>query len=226
MKNMCCEFSALGTNNEVTQFSILSTEIYAANFHSIERNTLLEIYSLRKKAFIDRRGWDIQSYDGSDFELDRYDNDQSYYLFSWDEGVTGCVRLRPSRHPTLTADSFWHIKKVAKAIDDLDSTWEASRFFVAPKSDNLNPIGKTSGGIDNRTLALFMGMLQFGNIKNIQAYEVVTDAMMFRVLRRCGWNLEICSTGFGSKGEKIYYGLLHCGDTVYKSMMRKAAIGQ
>lgn len=54
------------------EFSGVSTRI--VSYSNIPLDTLEQILSIRKLAFIDRKKWDIKSYQGSDYEWDEYDD--------------------------------------------------------------------------------------------------------------------------------------------------------
>ncbi|MBR9902618.1 MAG: hypothetical protein GYB15_01480 [Gammaproteobacteria bacterium] len=207
----------------IQSFSIFSIDVRVASFESLTTEILLEIYQLRKMIFIDRRGWSIDSYTGGDFEIDSYDDADSYYLFSWNEAVTGCVRLRPSVSPTLLTGPFKAMKEQAQGRCDPGETWEASRFFITPKriETSSNIEFKLRGDMDARTLALFLGMFEFGRAMKIKAFEVVVDSVMLRILKRCGWELEIFNFSYGFQGEKLYYGILSCDAESYKSIRNK-----
>ena len=51
------------------------------------------------------------------------------------------------------------------------------------------------------------------------SYEVVVDEMMRRVLRMCGWPLNVLNSGFGSLSEKVYYGNLPCCQKAVEDIM-------
>ncbi|WP_430886829.1 acyl-homoserine-lactone synthase [Halomonas llamarensis] len=94
-------------------------------------------------------------------------------------------------------------------------TWEASRFFITP--DKFHFYDKRS--IDIRTHALFISMIDFGMERGIASYEVVVDEMMVRILRMCGWPLNVLNTGTGSLSEKVYYGNLPCCSKALEKIM-------
>ncbi len=175
-----------------------------------------KIYYLRKRVFIDRLKWRIDSYESGEFECDSYDDAEAYYICTLFEGdITGCVRLRPSTSPTLLAGPLkWLKTSVELSEKHNEKTWEASRFFITPnRLDN-----DEARGIDCRTYTLFLSMIEFGDMKGFKNYEVVVDATMARVLRRCGWPLEILNSGLGSLNERLYYGLLSCSPESYNSI--------
>lgn len=199
-----------------TRFSkkILGIDIIFSNLYSMDQEIKEQIFISRKKTFIDRRQWDIVSYDGGDHEIDQYDDPDSYYIYSiYNRTVTGCVRLRPSSAPTLmTGPLKWLKDPINFSEKETGAIWEASRFFITP-SKNENTM--SGGGIDIRTLVLFLSMIEFGIERKISHYEVVVDAIMARILRRSGWKLKILNYGEGSLNERIYYGLLPCSTENY-----------
>ncbi|MCL7931720.1 acyl-homoserine-lactone synthase [Halomonas llamarensis] len=193
LKEILCLVGAVKKLN-IDLFGISKIYIHLAHFEELDKSTILDIYRARKKAFIDRREWNVGSYEGGEFESDSYDNHEAYYLFSWDDGVTGCVRLRPSTSPTLLTGPLKFIKKSPDAVRIPDSSmWEASRFFITPRPDNFGNI-KLGGRLDPRTLALFLRMIEFGMDREIEAFEVVLDCSMLRIMKRSGWHPHIHNT--------------------------------
>lgn len=165
---------------------------------------LFEIYRLRKQAFIDRRHWDIQSYDGSEFEIDEFDDNESFYsCVYYNRCLTGCVRLRPSFSTNMLEGS---LGTLFSGVDynrySSSSLWEASRFTISKSPKKIN------SGIDIRTAALFLSMIDFSISAGISHYMVVVDKLMLVILKRAGWHCKIIGSGAGSKGEEIYLGLL------------------
>ncbi|MFC3282490.1 acyl-homoserine-lactone synthase [Litchfieldella rifensis] len=192
---------------------------YVSDYKSINENVLKQIFHCRKSVFIDRRKWDIGSYDDGELEVDDYDDVHSYYLYTWHEGVTGCVRLRPSHKPTLLSGPLQWIRSPIETKETQGAvTWEASRFFITPRRSFA--YGFSNNRIDARTLALFDGMINFAIASGIDSYEVVVDSLMERVLRRSGWKLNILNSGVGTQQENVYYGLLDCSIESYQSLKR------
>lgn len=183
-------------------------EAVVSNYNDLPQCNLDEIYRSRKEIFIDRKSWDIGSYKGGDFECDRYDDEEAYYIYILNERcVTGCVRLRPSSSPTLMTGALkWLKEPVENEVSKLGPTWEASRFFIT----QVKSFCREKGTVDRRTHALFILMIEFGMAKNFENYEVVVDAVMMRILRMCGWPIYVMNSGLGSLSEKVYYGLLPC----------------
>ncbi|AQU81285.1 MULTISPECIES: acyl-homoserine-lactone synthase [unclassified Halomonas] len=188
--------------------SLFGVTTISSCYNDMPHHILNEIYRSRKNIFIERKKWDIESYKGGDLECDQYDEDDSYYIYILDKSdISGCVRLRPSTSPTLMTGSLKRLKNpLFFKAKNSKSMWEASRFFITQDSVTNDKIG----GIDTRTYALFISMIEFSMVKGFMSYEVVVDAMMMRILRQCGWPLKIISSDIGSLNEKIYYGTLQC----------------
>ncbi|MFC7088205.1 acyl-homoserine-lactone synthase [Halomonas salifodinae] len=182
-----------------------------------------DIYQKRKRAFIDRRGWDIRTYDGGDFEVDQFDDPTTIYITTWHDEVSGCVRLRPYNSPNLTACCFsWLIngsscgEKVI-SLDHEADFWEASRFFVSPNFDFLG-----GGRSDIRMHVLLLAMLKFAIQGRVSKYAVIVDDLMMRLLRMSGWNPMLLNSGAGSNAERIHYCHLPCNTSSYLSVLRRA----
>lgn len=178
-----------------------------------------EIYTVRKEAFVDRRGWDIPTYDGGEWERDQYDDSSSIYIVvETEEHIQGCVRVRPSLIPNVTRgivselslQEDYFLAKVGNG-----QVWEASRFAL---KTTRNSSFVRVDGVDIRTVLLFGEMLNLALQSNISCYEVIVDGLMKKVLSRARWDLDIVHKGRGSKNESVYYGLLGCSEKQYKKM--------
>ncbi|NWB85744.1 acyl-homoserine-lactone synthase [Pseudomonas gingeri] len=193
--------------------------IAIASYSELPTQALEQILSIRKAAFIDRRKWDIESYSGSDYEFDEYDNDDAIYIYSHKGPlVTGCVRLRPSCKPTLMCGALSFMLSDDLSRPDPFDCWEATRFALLSTDTSSNDFSKTK--VDFRTAALFMAMLQFARSQEVSTYEVIVDAMMEKILRRSGWALHRHNVAQGSKGEKVIYGTLECTPRIYDNMLK------
>ncbi|WP_040066973.1 acyl-homoserine-lactone synthase [Pseudomonas batumici] len=200
-------------------YSFSDIHVAIASYSELPSRALEQILSIRKTAFIDRRKWDIESYTGSDYEFDEYDNDDSVYIYSHiGSQVTGCVRLRPSHKPTLMCGALNFMLSDGLPRPNPMDCWEATRFALL--STDTSGSDFTKSKVDFRTAALFLAMLQFARTQEVGTYEVVVDAMMEKVLRRSGWILHRRSVAQGSKGEKVIYGTLECTAMIYDNMLK------
>nr|AAG28558.1 autoinducer synthase [Pseudomonas corrugata] len=205
----------------IHHFSGVSTRI--ASYSKIPARTLQQILSIRKIAFIDRKKWDIESYQGSDYEWDEYDDPDAVYIYTHvNERVTGCVRLRPSNKPTLMSGALSFILPTDNTRPRSHDCWEATRFALSTDKTAAGEL--TQANIDVRTAALFLSMIKFAQLQNIETYEIIVDTLMEKILKRSGWRLDRRNTALGSKGETIIYGTLPCTLETYKEILRKNAI--
>ncbi|MBR0899057.1 hypothetical protein JQ616_29245 [Bradyrhizobium tropiciagri] len=92
-------------------------------------STLDEIYRLRHRVFKLRMAWNVQV--SHDMEVDEFDALHPAYLAQLsDEGqVQGCVRLLPTRGPTMLRDTFSQLVDV-HAVPSTEHIWESSRFAI------------------------------------------------------------------------------------------------
>lgn len=205
----------------IHHFSGVSTRI--AGYSKIPTQTLQQILAIRKTAFIDRKKWDIESYQGSDYEWDEYDDPDAVYIYTHThEQVSGCVRLRPSNKPTLMSGALSFILPTDNIRPRSPYCWEATRFALS--ADRTSAVQVTQTNMDVRTVALFLSMIKFAQLQNIDTYEIVVDTMMEKILKRSGWIVDRHNTARGSKDETIIYGTLPCTSDAYKEVLRKNAI--
>ncbi|MCP2072964.1 UNVERIFIED_ORG: acyl homoserine lactone synthase [Pseudomonas lini] len=203
------------------QFSGVTTRV--AGYSKIPPKILEQIFSIRKLAFIDRKKWDIESYQGSDYEWDEYDDLDATYIYTHqNDQVTGCVRLRPSSKPTLMSGPLSFILPAEETRAHLQHCWEATRFALS--SDDFATGELTQANVDIRTAALFLSMIKFAQQQNVRTYEIVVDTMMEKILKRSGWTVDRRNIALGSKGEKIIYGTLPCTLLTYEEVLKKNAI--
>jgi acyl homoserine lactone synthase len=204
-------------------YRFFGVSISIASYSKIPRKTLEQILSIRKLAFIDRKKWDIESYQGSDYEWDEYDDPDATYIYAHqNERVTGCVRLRPSSKPTLMDGPLSFILPTSAARPRLDNCWEATRFALSADESISGRL--TQANVDIRTAALFLSMIKFAQQQKIYNYEIVVDTLMERILKRSGWAVDRLNTALGSKGESIIYGTLPCSFKTYENILNKNSI--
>lgn len=210
MNYSSCTYRFFGVSTRIESYSTIPTK------------TLEQILAIRKAAFIDRKKWDIGSYQGTDYEWDEYDDSDAIYIYSHlNDRVTGCVRLRPCSKPTLLSGALSFILPSDKNRPHPRTCWEATRFALS--SDRSTSGELTHAYVDARTAALFLSMMKFAHQQNFALYEVVVDTLMEKILKRSGWTMERHNTAVGSKGENIIYGTLSCTLSTYEGVLRKNA---
>lgn len=203
---------------------IAGLEVKVMEYSDVSDGDKDQMFKLRKEAFIDRRGWDIETYGGGREESDQYDDHNStYIILKHGEFVSGCVRIRPSFKSNLTGRYFGWMRK--KSLNDSIGRdggliWEASRFALR-EVPNCEPIRVR--GVDIRTVMIFREMIRVAKESGVQHYEVVVDSLMRKILQRAKWDLVIVSEGRGSQGENVFYGLLSCSDIQYDKLHKLLA---
>jgi N-acyl-L-homoserine lactone synthetase len=146
---------------------------------------LTEMHRLRYRVFKERLGWDVEVAGG--LEVDTFDALQPTYLLlrNFNGTVSGCVRLLPTRGPTMLREVF-PILADGASIPSSDDIWESSRFAL----DDHKGAPSGERAVASPTYALFAGMIEFGLAHRLGKIVTVTDARMERILRRAGWPLD------------------------------------
>ena len=146
---------------------------------------LAAMHRLRYRIFKERLGWDVQV--SGEMEVDEFDACQPVYLLQRDDDgrVQGCVRLLPTTGPTMLRDTFPALLD-GEAAPASEAVWESSRFGLDLGADHP----KASGGIATATYELFVGMIEFGLMRQLSDIVTVTDVRMERILQRSRWPLK------------------------------------
>jgi acyl homoserine lactone synthase len=126
-----------------------------------------------------------------------------------DDGrVQGCVRLLPTKGPTMLRDTFPALLN-GQPMPMSPQIWESSRFAIDARLDTP----KGEHGIACATYELFAGMVEFGLSRHLSDIVTVTDARMERILRRAGWPLRRIGapSKIGNTRRRWISGYLQCG---------------
>jgi acyl homoserine lactone synthase len=146
---------------------------------------LAEMHRLRYRVFKERLGWDVEV--SGDMEIDEFDACLPAYLLQTDDEdrIQGCVRLLPTTGPTMLRDTFPVLLNGLPAPAS-QTVWESSRFGVDLRSRDE----KTGRSIAKATYELFVGMIEFGLMRQLTDIVTVTDVRMERILCRARWPLR------------------------------------
>lgn len=189
-------------------------------FSNTPQDVISTLFRMRKKEFIDRLKWDIDSYKGQEEEEDRFDSKGTCYITLENSlAIQGSVRLRPSYLPNLANQNFSWLTEGVRL--NTHKTWEASRFTINSSFKEARNRKNNSNIIDERTVLLFLSMLNFAISNGINDYEIIINTFMKKILSLSGWNANILSSGKGSLDEPIHYGLLPCSINSYESIASK-----
>ena len=133
-------------------------------------HTLFAIHQLRHRVFKVRMDWDVQI--SGDMEVDKFDSLHPAYLaqLSDDGRVQGCVRLLPTKGPTMLRDTFPALLN-GQPMPMSPQIWESSRFAIDARLDTP----KGEHGIACATYELFAGMVEFGLSRHLSDIVTVTE---------------------------------------------------
>ena len=158
---------------------LITPDRYSALIHELS-----EMHRLRYRVFKERLGWDVEV--SGDMEIDVFDACRPTYLLQTDDDgrIHGCVRLLPTKGPTMLKDTFPALLDGQPAPAS-EAIWESSRFGL-----DLGAGQRKAAGIALATYELFAGMIEFGLMRRLSDIVTVTDVRMERILQRVGWPLR------------------------------------
>ena len=143
---------------------------------------LLQMHRHRKLVFVDGLGWNIPVVD--DFEIDRYDRDDTTYLIAKSEAngpVLASVRLLPTVQPHLMIDLFRDA-----CLDQAPcgpGIWEVSRFCTSPavraRCDRLHLFGEIVCGVMETALAC-----------EVEHVTYSANSSLLPLALTCGWDAK------------------------------------
>ena len=143
---------------------------------------LLQMHRHRKVVFVDGLRWDIPVVD--DFEMDRYDRDDTTYLIAKSEAngpVLASVRLLPTVQPHLMIDLFRDACRGHAPCGP--SIWEVSRFCASPglptRRDRVQLFGEIVCGVLETALMCRMEYVTFS-----------ANTALLPLSMACGWEAE------------------------------------
>jgi len=143
---------------------------------------LLQMHRHRKAAFVDVLGWDIPVVD--DFEIDRYDQDDTTYLIAKREAhgsVLASVRLLPTVKAHLMIDLF-RDACLGNAPRG-PQIWEVSRFCASPavrsRRDRVQLFGEIVCGVMETAMAHHVKRVTFS-----------ANTALLPISLACGWDAQ------------------------------------
>jgi N-acyl-L-homoserine lactone synthetase len=111
--------------------------VSAENRHLYARY-LWEMFRVRKRHYIDERGWaELWRFD--DLELDDSDDERAVYLLDLDETteLRGFVRIRPTDDHSILVDKFPYLVDPSLLPLKGPETWEGSRIWADGSARNI-----------------------------------------------------------------------------------------
>jgi acyl homoserine lactone synthase len=101
------------------------------SYSTVPSRILGQILFIRKIECLDRKKWHIESYRDSDYESNEYDDLDAPHIYSHERDlVAGCVRLLPSRKPTLISGALSFMLMAEQIRPNYKHCWEATRFVL------------------------------------------------------------------------------------------------
>lgn len=140
-------------------------------------------FALRYEIFHKRLGWEVETYNGLEFDDFDASPGTSYLIHTDKSGtVTGCARLLPTTGPNMLRDVFPVLLDGEKPPFS-PRVWESTRFAVSTD-------GQTNASHGMITHKLLDAMCELGMAYGLQKIVSVTDPLVERVLKRSGLPTE------------------------------------
>lgn len=152
----------------------------------LPRQLLDEMYTLRRRVFVERLGWDVPStHEG---EVDEFDHPSTVYVLSTEANgrLTGCLRLLPTEGPYMLEQVF-PVLLGSRSAPRRAHIWEMSRFAF-----DLRRQRQPGWGFSGTVLQLVRGTMAFAAAQGIERYLLATTLPIERMMRIHGmhaWRL-------------------------------------
>jgi N-acyl-L-homoserine lactone synthetase len=104
--------------------------VVTANNRHLYPHQLWEMFQIRKRHYVDERGWgELWSFSGA--ELDDSDDERAVYLMALgpDEEIQGFVRIRPTDDRSILVDKFPYLIDASQPPLKGPRTWEGARIW-------------------------------------------------------------------------------------------------
>jgi acyl homoserine lactone synthase len=143
------------------------------------------MFRLRARVFGGRLAWSVTVEEGR--ERDRFDAlDPHYIIVVADDEAIASARLLAASGPTMLADVFSVLLAGNPFMAHPDMV-ESSRFCVDTQSEAAR---RESSGLNEATLFLFAGILEWCLANGKTEIATVTDVRFERILKRVSWPLR------------------------------------
>ena len=147
------------------------------------REQLSEMHALRRKHFVEERGWSgLTVRDGGEYDV--YDDDKTIYFFALDEhgriGVS--MRARPTEDRSMLHDVFPHLVGPGARPVNAPGVWEISRIFAVRNF-------RTRRGVQRRS-ELFLATVEAAVGEGISRLVGMTDVFLLPQTLAAGWKVR------------------------------------
>jgi N-acyl-L-homoserine lactone synthetase len=151
----------------------------------MERNSypseIEQMFSLRKKVFYDRLGWDVRVKDG--WECDQFDDLNPLYVLKLDDDgyVVASLRLLPTTGPNMLCDIFPELAPRDRVVRG-PTIWESSRFCLDHGKQNA----RSPNHVAMATAEIMSAVCEVGLASGLTHVVAVTDIFLERIFRQMG----------------------------------------
>ena len=138
-----------------------------------------EMFNERRKAFVERNGWDdLMVFDGA--EVDEYDDEHAVYLMALnaDERLEGAVRVRPTANGSMLVDKYPQLIADDQPALTGPDVWESTRVFTTDlfrKSRRPGVRGSYGLALAGMEVVLEAGGNRMVGIADVRALEHIPD---------------------------------------------------
>ena len=108
--------------------------VVTADNRHLYRSQMWEMFRIRKRHYVDERGWtELWSFSGG--ELDDSDDERAVYLLALGpcEDLQGFVRIRPTDDRSILVDKFPYLIDASQPLLKGPRTWEGARIWFDSK---------------------------------------------------------------------------------------------
>ena len=192
--------------------------IIAVQRDEADLDLLDQMYKLRAKCFLSRRGWKVSVENGQ--ETDRFDDLNPLYLMSVDSenNVLGSLRLLQTTGPTMLGSVFMEVLGEEPLIGS-PLVWESTRFCV----DTQRCRSSSTIGVNHITSELLEALFTIADLAGLDKIVSVYDLYMERILRRSGCLFDrYGEIAQYDRGLKTVAGIFDVGPHVVESIQKAA----
>lgn len=189
-------------------------EFFLSYYNDLHPGIARELYSLRRKTFLERLEWKVECLGG--YEKDKFDNSDTIYLLGMSEGKLLCgARFIDTRYPTMISEVFHeYFEDLVLPIDI--PCCEISRLFLDKQrrdDGNLRGVAVSK--------ALFLAMIIYCLKKGYKGMYAIVSRGMYAIFRQANWKVEVLRKGASEKGEAIYYIFMPANENIIEEIISK-----
>lgn len=189
-------------------------EFFLSYYNDLPPSIAEELYTLRKKTFLERLEWKVECPGG--YEKDKFDNSDTIYLLGTYEGKLLCgARFIDTRYPTMISEVFHEYFEDLVLPIDIPGC-EISRLFIDKQrrdDGNLRGVAVSK--------ALFLAMIIYCLKKGYQGMYAIVSSGMYVIFRQANWKVKVLRKGTSEKGETIYYIFMPANKNVAEEIINK-----